>query len=67
MTTYTVSVQGMTCEGCERIVERETAALDGVAAVDADADAGTVVVTGRQEAAETVRATIEALGYDVVN
>jgi copper chaperone CopZ len=67
MTTYTVAVEGMTCDGCERIVEREASAVEGVRDVDADADADRVVVTGSRDTIGPVCTTIRALGYDVVS
>jgi copper chaperone CopZ len=67
VTTFAVSVRGMTCEGCERVVERETARVEGVRDVSASAADDRVLVTGRRDAVGRVCATIDDLGYEVVS
>jgi copper chaperone len=66
MERKTISVTGMSCNGCERNVETALQNLDGVRRVDADHEAGTVDVVLGDGVSDDVNATIEGAGYDVV-
>jgi copper chaperone CopZ len=64
-TEYQVS--GMTCSHCEQAITKEVSAIDGVTAVQADAQAGTVTVTATREIAEAaIRAAVDEAGYELV-
>ena len=65
MERYQLSVTGMTCESCERIVEDEVTRLSGVATVTADSSTDTVTVEGDAGAGDDARAIIIDIGYDV--
>ncbi|WP_435197696.1 heavy-metal-associated domain-containing protein [Natronomonas sp. EA1] len=67
MERMTISVTGMSCNGCEQNVETALQNLDGVSRVDADHEADTadvVLVDGVSD--DDVNAAIEQTGYDVV-
>ena len=65
--TVVYSVSGMSCGHCEQAVDDELSALSGVAAVQADAKAGTVEVTSMAPLDEDdVRAAIDEAGYQLV-
>jgi copper chaperone len=67
MERKTISVTGMSCNGCERNVETALQNLDGVSRVDADHEADTVdVVLEDGISDDDVNAAIEQAGYDVV-
>jgi len=67
MERKTISVTGMSCNGCEQNVETAVRNLDGVSRVDADHDADTVdVVLEDGVSDDDVNAAIEQAGYDVV-
>lgn len=62
--TKTFAVRGMSCSHCEAAIRRSVAALDGVAEAVADAQSGTLTVSGRindQAVGEAVRAA----GYEL--
>jgi copper ion binding protein len=44
VTEHTITVEGMTCGGCEQAVERAVGSLEGLRAVDADHAAARVTV-----------------------
>ncbi|SEH15088.1 copper chaperone [Natronorubrum sediminis] len=62
----TITVTGMSCEGCEQNVEDALQALDGVAQVSADHEAESVELdTEGGVEDEEIHAAIEDAGYDV--
>jgi copper chaperone len=64
----TFAVSGMTCGGCERRVIANVGELDGVLAVEADAELGQVriaVAPGNSELAGAAADRIGSLGYQV--
>ena len=62
----TISVSGMSCNGCEQNVENVLQKLDGVNRVEADHGGDTVkVVVDDDVADDDVHAAIEQAGYDV--
>jgi copper chaperone CopZ len=66
MTTYTLQVKGMTCDGCERAIEHALAKVEGVRAVKADHAKGLVTVEGEAVELDALRAAVEDAGYDWV-
>jgi copper chaperone len=67
MERKTISVTGMSCNGCEQNVESALQNLDGVSRVDADHEANTVdLVLEDGISDDDVNAAIEQAGYDVV-
>lgn len=64
MERYDLSVEGMSCGGCEANVEDAVGALDGVDGVSADHEADAVEVVGDPDASDQVRAAIREAGYD---
>jgi copper chaperone len=67
MERQTISVTGMSCNGCEQNVEIALRNLDGVSRVDADHEADTVDVVLEDEVSDDdVNAAIEQAGYDIV-
>ncbi|UPV76974.1 heavy-metal-associated domain-containing protein (plasmid) [Halorussus limi] len=67
MDRKTISVTGMSCNGCEQNVETALRNLDGVNRVEADHEADTVDVVLEEGASnDDVNAAIEQAGYDVV-
>lgn len=63
----TITVGGMTCDGCERSIQRAVGALDGVEEVTADHVAGRITV--RFDAASVqegaIHRRVEEAGYTV--
>ena len=67
MKRKSISVTGMSCNGCEQNVETALRNLDGVSRVDADHEADTVdVVIEDEVSVDDVNAAIERAGYDAV-
>jgi copper chaperone len=67
MERKTISVTGMSCNGCEQNVETALRNLDSVTRVEADHKADTVDVVLEDEVSDDdVNAAIEQAGYDVV-
>ena len=62
----TITVSGMSCEGCEENVEETLGSMDGVTAVTADHEGGTVEVDASDDVAEgSLHSAIEDAGYEV--
>lgn len=61
--SQTITVEGMTCEHCERTVEEALEAIGGVTAATADREAESATIEGTAETGELVSAVSEA-GYD---
>lgn len=59
-----LTVEGMTCMGCARSVERAVTRADPAAAVTVDLPTGKVAIRS-ESARETFVAAIEKAGYDV--
>ena len=66
MTTTTLQVKGMMCNGCEDTVKKAVAALPGVIEVSASHESGQVTVTHGDggPAPEAIKAAIDAAGYE---
>lgn len=67
MTEHTITVEGMTCTGCEQSVQRAVGGLDGVDTVRADHTAGRVTVRFDSGAVseDAIAARIQEAGYTV--
>ena len=66
MERKTLSVAGMSCNGCEQNVENALQGLDGVTRVEADHEADTVDIVVDDSVSDTdLTAAIEGAGYDV--
>ena len=68
MTTLTLTVEGMSCGGCEKSIRNALLAREGVNDVNPSHEAGTVTVDfdeGKIDAAQLATA-IEDSGFDVV-
>jgi copper chaperone CopZ len=65
--TLQLTVNGMTCGGCENAVRRAVGKLDGVETVSADHHAGLVGVHFDPERVTpaAIKEEIEALGYTI--
>lgn len=59
----TISVEGMTCQHCKRKVEEGIHYVAGVTAVNANTDENIVEIHGQEISTETIKDTIEELGY----
>lgn len=62
----TYNVAGMTCEHCAAAVRTQVGSLVGVSAVNVDLLSGALVVHGSAIDGESVRAAVQAAGYDLV-
>lgn len=63
--TTELTVRGMTCQGCEEIVETAIALVDGVDDVDADRYENVAVVDGRSDLdVEAVAEKVRMAGYE---
>lgn len=66
MERKTISVTGMSCNGCEQNVESALQKLDGVTRVEGDHEADTVeVVVDDDVTDDDIHTVIEQAGYDV--
>ena len=66
MERKTLSVTGMSCNGCEQNVENALRSLDGVSRVEADYEADTVdVVVDDAVTDDDLTTAIEGAGYDI--
>ena len=66
MERKTLSVTGMSCNGCERNVENALRSLDGVSRVEADHQDDTVdIVVDDSVSDDDLTTAIEGAGYDV--
>lgn len=66
MKRETLSVTGMSCNGCERNVENALKNLDGVTRVTADHEGNTVEVVVEDDLPDKdIHTIIEKAGYDV--
>jgi copper chaperone len=66
MERKTLSVTGMSCNGCEQNVENALRNVEGVTRVDADHEGDTVeLVVDDDVADDDVEAAIEDAGYDM--
>ena len=66
MKRETITVTGMSCNGCEQNVENTLQTLEGVTRVKADHEGNTVeVVVDDDIADDDIKAAIENAGYDV--
>ena len=67
MATLSLSVKGMTCQGCVRSVEKALRAVDGVqdVTVSLEKNQATVVFDDKQAGAADFRGAVEDAGYDV--
>lgn len=66
MKRETISVTGMSCNGCEQNVESALGNVEGVSRVEADHEGNTVDVVVEDDVAnEDIHAAIEQAGYDV--
>jgi copper chaperone len=66
MERKTLSVTGMSCNGCEQNVENALQTIKGVTRVDADHEGNTIeLVVGDDVADDDIEAAIEDAGYGV--
>ena len=66
MERKTLSVTGMSCNGCEQNVENALQGLDGVSRVEADHETDTVdIVVDDSVSDNDLTAAIEGAGYDI--
>ena len=61
--TQTLTVEGMSCGGCEQNVVAALEAIEGVTDAEADRERGTATVEGEADTDTLVQAVVDA-GYD---
>jgi len=68
MTSVQMNVQGMSCAGCARSIERRLTATPGVQSVSVNLESGVADITFDETVtdAHSLEKVIESLGYDVV-
>lgn len=65
--TTTYKVTGMSCGHCEGAISGEVSGIEGVSAVEASAQTGTLtVVSAAEPDDEAVRAAVDEAGYELV-
>ena len=66
--TIEVSIQGMTCTGCEKTIQSNISLIEGVAAVKASHADGNAIINFNSELVDTtaIKEKIVASGYTVV-
>jgi copper chaperone len=68
MSTFTVSVTGMTCGHCASSVREEIGLVPGVTAVDVDLPTGEVTIDSDQEVdAAAIKSAVEEAGYQLAS
>ena len=67
MEKATIKVEGMTCGGCVKSIEKALANYDGIGRTDADLDAGTLSVEfdGKLIQRSAIESAITNAGFDV--
>lgn len=66
MSTTTITVTGMSCEGCASAVRAELTAVPGVVDVDIELSDGTVTIgSDRSVDAAAIKAAVEEAGYEL--
>ncbi|MGZ0747359.1 heavy-metal-associated domain-containing protein [Haloparvum sp. AD34] len=65
MEEFELTVEGMSCSGCEERVVNATEDVDEVHRVEADHKADSVEVTAEGDVADAVESAIHEAGYDV--
>lgn len=67
MTTTTISIKGMTCEGCVNSVTKALQRVTGVkdASVDLDKGQATVTFDESKTNADALKEAVEDAGYDI--
>jgi copper chaperone CopZ len=63
MATVTLTVRGMSCDGCEEIVETALEEVDGVEDAEADQESETATVEGDADVDALVEA-VDFAGYE---
>lgn len=67
MVEYTISVDGMECHGCERVIRSRLTDLSGVIDAVPDAANGEVRIYGDPDIRNQIRETITDAGYEPSN
>lgn len=65
MKQYELTVEGMSCTGCEQTVTTAVKRVTGVHRVDADHETGDVEITADQGTEDDIKQAIHDAGYDV--
>lgn len=65
MAAYTIDVNGMECQGCERVVRSRLTHLSGITDAVPDAESGEVCVYGEASTEERARRAIVDAGYEL--
>ncbi|RDI69583.1 heavy-metal-associated domain-containing protein [Halopelagius longus] len=66
MERKTISVTGMSCNGCEQNVKSALQNIEGITRIDADHEGDTVELVAEDDVADDdIEAAIENAGYDV--
>ncbi|SIO07861.1 copper chaperone [Sulfurivirga caldicuralii] len=60
---YSIEVENIKCGGCANSIRKRLLAIDGVADVSVDIEAGTVTVEAPESAREMIVAIMAQLGY----
>ena len=66
MSNQTYDVPGISCEHCQKAIEKEVAGVPGVTDVTVDVDARRATVAGTSDI-DAVTAAIEQAGYEVAS
>jgi copper chaperone len=68
MSTFTVTVSGMTCGHCASAVREEVGSIPGVIAADVHLPSGKVVIDSEQEVdAAALKSAVEEAGYQLAS
>ncbi|MFC6723046.1 heavy-metal-associated domain-containing protein [Halobium palmae] len=65
MNQYELTVDGMSCTGCEETVTTAVKRVEGVHRVTADHETGHVEITAEEGTDDAVKRAIHDAGYDV--
>lgn len=65
MKQYELTVEGMSCTGCEENVTNAAKRTEGVHRVEADHETGDVAITGEDGTEDAVKQAIHDAGYDI--
>jgi len=65
MEQYELTVEGMSCTGCEERVTTAVKQIEGIHRVDADHETNNVEITADEGTEDAVRDAIYDAGYDI--
>ena len=68
MSTQSITINGMSCSACQKVVEKRLSKIDGITGVTVDVEAGTAAITAiREIQLAEISQTLEGTHYTIVS